>query len=131
MKKKHLMLILSAVTLILELLPYGAVLNFANSEGEPFRRTFSYFSLTPFGYASFGPFLTAVMTSALLVLSAIYFFKTTEKVLKAVKLVSFLALISSISPFFMGFRYFSVVGVLISVCLFLLCLATSVKLKEQ
>ncbi len=129
MKKKYLMLILTVATLILELLPYGAVLNFANPEGEPFRRTFSYFSLTPFGYASFSPLLTAVMTSALLVLSAVYCFKSTIKMLKTIKIIAFLALISSISPLFKGISYFSVVGVLVSVCLFMLCLTTSIKEK--
>ncbi len=129
MKKKDLMLILTVVTFILELLPYGAVLNFANPEGETFRRTFSYFSLTPFGYASFGPLLTALMTSALLVLSTVYCFKSTVKMLKTIKIIAFLGLIFSISPFFMGGRYFSVTGVLISVCLFVLCLTTSTKEK--
>ncbi|MBE6678032.1 MAG: hypothetical protein E7597_04470 [Ruminococcaceae bacterium] len=127
MKKKYLMLILTVAALILELLPYGAVLSFANPEGESFRRTFSYFSLTPFGYASFGPLLTALMTSALLVLSTVYCFKSTVKMLKIIKIVAFLGVIFSISPFFMGARYFSLTGVLISVCLLALCLTTSIK----
>jgi len=127
MKKKYLMLILTVAALILELLPYGAVLSFANPEGESFRRTFSYFSLTPFGYASFGPLLTALMTSALLVLSTVYCFKSTVKMLKIIKIVAFLGVIFSISPFFMGARYFLLTGVLISVCLLALCLTTSIK----
>ena len=56
MKKRLLYLILPLVTVILELLPYGAVCNFMNPEGDPWRETFSYFSLTPFGYANFAPF---------------------------------------------------------------------------
>ncbi len=129
MKKRYLMSTLIIATLILEILPYGAVLSFANPEGEPFRRTFSYFSLVPFGYASFGPFLTAVMTSVLLILATVYCFRSTEKTLKSIKIVAFLALIFSILPFFRGVRYLSVVGVLISVCLFVLCIATSIKEK--
>ena len=54
--KKSLFVVLPLVALILELLPNGVVLNFANPDGEPWRRTYSYFSLTPFGYANFGPF---------------------------------------------------------------------------
>ena len=127
MKKKYFLPILAAAALLLEALPYGAVLNFANPEGEPVRRTYSYFSLTPFGYASFGPLITAVLTSVLFVLAVIYYFKSTEKMLKIIKIIAFLALVSSISPLFMGIRYFSVVGALISVCLFLYCIATSVK----
>lgn len=121
--------LLLAATLILEILPYGAVLNFANPEGEPFRRTYSYFSLVPFGYASFGPLLTALMTSALLIIAVIYYFKSTNGLLKSIKIIAFLALIASISPFLMGIRYISVVGVLISVCIFLLCITTSLKEK--
>lgn len=49
MKKRFLYLIFPAVALILEILPFGAVCNFANPDGEPWRETFSYFSLTPFG----------------------------------------------------------------------------------
>ena len=126
-KKKHLMPIITAVTLVLELLPYGAVMNFANPEGEPFRRTFSYFSLIPFGYASFAPMITGLMTVALLVLSAVYYFKCNKKLLKAIKIGAFITLAFSASPVFMGVRYLSVVGVLITVCLFFLCLVTFMK----
>ena len=68
MKKRFLYLIFPAVALILEILPFGAVCNFANPDGEPWRETFSYFSLTPFGYANAGPFITAVITCIVFVL---------------------------------------------------------------
>ena len=49
MKMKKLLLVsFPIIAFVLELLPYGVVLNFANPEGEPWRRTYSYFSLTPF-----------------------------------------------------------------------------------
>ena len=44
--------ILPVITIVLEILPYGAVCNFANPEGEVLRETFSNFDLTPFGYAN-------------------------------------------------------------------------------
>ena len=66
MKKRLLYLFLPIVTLILEILPYGAVCNFANPEGKPWRMTFSYFDLTPFGYANFAPFLTAITEAPVL-----------------------------------------------------------------
>lgn len=76
MKMKKLLLVsFPIIAFVLELLPYGVVLNFANPEGEPWRRTYSYFSLTPFGYANFGPFITAILTCALLALAVIYLFK--------------------------------------------------------
>ena len=48
MKKKLITLCTALIALVLEILPYGAVCNFANPEGEPLRRTYSYFDLTPF-----------------------------------------------------------------------------------
>jgi transcriptional regulator with XRE-family HTH domain len=48
--------------LILEALPYGAVMNFASGPEETIRVTTSYFNLLPFGYGNFFPFITAVLT---------------------------------------------------------------------
>ena len=72
--------------LVLEVLPYGAVLHFANPEGEPFRETFSYFDLTPYGYANFGPFITAILMCVLLILSVIKLF--VDKGEKAIMIIS-------------------------------------------
>ena len=66
MKKRFQYLLLPIITLILEILPYGAVCNFAPSPTERIRKTFSYFDLIPFGYANFAPFLTAIITCAIL-----------------------------------------------------------------
>ena len=63
MKKYKITLLVSViVSIVLEALPYGAVCNFATPE-KTIRQTFSYFSLTPFGYANFGPFITACLTA--------------------------------------------------------------------
>ncbi|MBQ8558938.1 MAG: hypothetical protein IJ439_03015 [Tyzzerella sp.] len=86
--KKFLLAGLSLSAFILELLPVGVVLNFANPEGEPWRRTYSYFSLTPVGYANFGPFITAVLTCDLLVQVAIYLFKPCKGLNTAIMNVS-------------------------------------------
>lgn len=115
--KKALFVILPLVALILELLPYGAVLNFANPEGEPWRRTYSYFSLTPFGYANFGPFITAILTCVLLVLVAIYLFKPGKGMNTAVLNVSGFATAASLMPLMFGFDYVTVIGVIITALL--------------
>lgn len=107
--------ILSLITIILELLPTGAVLNFAKSPTEEVRKTFSYFSLVPFGYASFGPLLTAVATCALFVLALVYLL--SGKCRPAVGAVSAVALVCSLLPLISGLRYFSVTGAAISVVL--------------
>lgn len=48
--QKVCLAVLPALTIVLELLPLGAVCIFATSPTERVKETFSYFSLTPFGY---------------------------------------------------------------------------------
>ena len=115
--KKILLAGFSLSAFILELLPVGVVLNFANPEGEPWRRTYSYFSLTPFGYANFGPLITAVLTCALLVLVAIYLFKTCKGLNTAIMNVSGFATVASLLPFLLGLDYITLIGVIITLLL--------------
>ena len=115
--KKSLFVVLTLATLILELLPNGVVLNFANPEGEPWRRTYSYFSLTPFGYANVGPFITAILTCILLVLVAVYLFKPRNGLNTAILNVSGFATAASLMPLMFGFDYITVIGVIITLLL--------------
>lgn len=115
--KKSLFVALPLVALILELLPNGAVLNFANPEGEPWRRTYSYFSMTPFGYANFGPFITAILTCILLVLVIIYLFKPCKGLNTAIMNVAGFATAASLMPLMFGFDCITVVGAVITVLL--------------
>ena len=115
--KKSLFVILPLVALILELLPYGAVLNFANPDGEPWRNTYSYFSMMPFGYANIGPFITAILTCVLLVLVAIYLFKPRKGLNTAILNVSGFATAASLMPLMFGFDYITVIGVIITALL--------------
>lgn len=103
------------VILVLEVLPYGAVLHFANPEGEPFRETFSYFDLTPYGYANFGPFITAMLTCVLLVLSVINLFVDKGRIKKTIKIISLVALIASLMPLLVN--SYSIIGGAISILL--------------
>ena len=112
--EKILLLFLPLVSLILELLPYGVVLNFANPDGEPWRRTYSYFSLTPFGYANFGPLITAILTCVLLVLVVVYLFKSHKGL--NIAIMNF-ATATSLLPLMLGFSYITVIGVIVSVFL--------------
>ena len=115
MRKKRLwLLVLPVLTLILEMMPWGAVCNFANPEGEPWRMTYSYFSLTPFGYANFSPFLTALATCAMCLLLLIYCFTAKEALLRRIKAVNGGALVLSLCPLLYGVSYYSVVGGLIA-----------------
>lgn len=112
--------ILFAVIIVLEALPYGAVLNFATAPdagGTAVRETFSYFSLTPFGYANFGPLLTAVLSAALPVLFVIWLCTRKKGLITAAFICSVAALIWSLTPLLYGISYFSVIGAVISVLL--------------
>lgn len=117
MKKRLLYLVLPIVTLILEILPYGAVCNFANPEGEPFRETFSYFDLTPFGYANFAPLITAVITSIVFLLVVIFCITGNQKWALKARNILYVGAVFSLGPLVLGVRFFSIVGALITVSL--------------
>lgn len=117
MKKRFLYLILPIITLILEILPYGAVCNFANPEGDPWRKTFSYFDLTPFGYANFAPLLTAILTCVILVMLLIYLFTGKQGIASATKVMVAIGMLLSLCPLMFGINFFSVLGALITVSL--------------
>ena len=105
------------LALALEIMPYGAVCNFATPPGEPpLRLTYSYFSLIPFGYAHFSPFIVAMLTCALTVMLFVYFF-VGQRMRKPVLIVAAAAALLSLAPLLLGLSYYSLVGALITVCL--------------
>ncbi len=110
-------LILLIITLILEILPYGAVLVFGNPYGDDWRYTYSYFSLMPFGYANFGPFITAILTCVLLLLSIIVLFKNSKKLSKVLFIIGCIAEVTSLYQLLYGLRYYNMVSLAISVLL--------------
>ena len=114
--KKTLFLLIPVITLVLEALPYGAVLIFADME-ESLYQTFSYFSLTPFGYANFGPFVTSVLTCLLLLLGVISALRYRKGLNTTIIVVSAVAFVASLAPLFFGIDYFTIIGAVISVLL--------------
>lgn len=113
--KKIRLLILPIITIILQILPCGAVLVFEPSPTERIRETFSYFNLTPFGYANFAPFITALLTCIILLLALISI--KLEKMRKAVFWLSLAAAIISLLPLVFGIDYYSVAGGIITITL--------------
>ncbi len=113
--REILLLIFPIIALILEILPNGVVLNFGNPEGEPWSHTYSYFSLTPFGYANFGPFLTALFTCVLVVLAVLFCLKHSKGLLKVIKVIALIALLTSLMPLMFGMNYVTGIGFVISV----------------
>ena len=116
-KTRFLPLICPVVALIAEISPHGAVLNFWNPEGEPFRQTFSYFDLTPFGYANFAPFITAIITCVILIMTVIFAVKPKKTAAKRIAVLSLITSAISLMPLVYGTSFFSPVGVVISAAL--------------
>ena len=116
MKKKMITLALLRSALVLEILPYGAVLNFGNPEGDTWRKTYSYFSLIPYGYANFGPLITAILTCIMLVIIVISILIKKDWN-KTISVISVIATLTSLAPLMLGIGYFSIVGAMVSVCI--------------
>ena len=131
MKKRWMHLLLPVAALVLELLPYGAVCNFANPEGEPWRRTYSYFDLVPFGYANFAPFLTAVFTCVVIALLLVYLFVGARLWAGIAKKCLTVTFALSLCPLLLGIEYYSIVGLLITVCLCAEAVWLSVVIKRE
>ncbi len=113
-----------ALSLALELTPYGAVLRFGRPAEDGsigfFRETYSYFSLLPVGYGNFFPFLTGLLTAALLSLSLWRLRRDSRRIGSALFLGTALAAVFSLlPPVLFGAGYFSAAGVGITVCLLL------------
>ena len=115
--KKFLLIMVPIAALILELLPNGVILRFANPEGEPWVKTYSHFNMTPFGYANFGPLIAAVLTCVLLLLAVIYFFKPRKGLNIAIMNVSGFATVVAFSPLMFGTDYLTVVGIIVGLLL--------------
>ena len=104
-----------AVAIGLMITPYGAMLRFAYDGGATVK-TYSYFSLVPYGYANFSPFIAALLSCASAALSAICIAKNGVKLKNARGgLLSVAAVVSAI-PFVSG--YGTVMGAFIMLMLF-------------
>lgn len=125
--RKLLLSFLAGVALIFELLPNGVVLRFMNPEGV---RTYSYFSLVPYGYANFGPLIAAVLTCVLIILIAISWFKYSRGLNTAIMCVSGIAAISSLSPVLYGFEYVTSIAIVVTILLAAIFVGCTIRAKE-
>lgn len=119
------------LALILETLPFGAVCVFAPSPTERVRQTFSYFSLTPFGYANFAPFLTALATCVMLLLAIEVFIKKSGKIMRTLFAVSVTAAILSLTPLLYGLEYYSICGGFITAALVLEAVLSGLLMRKS
>lgn len=118
MKKRRIaQLVFLVGALCLMIPPWGAVLRFAEPQGAPIRRTFSYFSPVPFGYANFGPLLCAVLLCVLLVFALTGLLTKKQRGAKAIPWLCGADFLLSLAPLCYGLAYISVPGVVISLLL--------------
>ncbi len=103
---------------MLETLPKGAVCKFADVPDSAIIKTYSYFSLTPFGYANFGPLIAAVLTAAMLIAGILYSLNGKNGLLTAHRCLTAAALGASALPAVMfGTEYLTDVGAMITLTL--------------
>ena len=120
MKKRLVYLILPVITLILEIIPYGAVLYFGvgtGNGGTTVRELFSYFDLIPFGYANFAPMITGIFTCIAVLFLIRYWISGKKKVAIIARKLFLVTAVINLCPIFYGVRYLSFVGILVSVSL--------------
>ena len=104
---KIILLLPAAAALVLEILPYSAALHFGvqaeNGDIENLRVLTSCFDSLNFGYANFGPPLTALLTCAALLCFAALFF--SDKALVPAAIFSAIAFAASLIPLLYGTEY--------------------------
>lgn len=93
----------SVVSLVLELLPLGAVLIFAPAPKERVISTYSYFDLNLVGYANFSPMLTGILTVAVVILgiTALCRYDKAKICKKAAFICGVISFVLSFVPLFM------------------------------
>ena len=131
MKKRFLYLIIPIITLVLESLPYGAVCIFATSPTERIRETFSYFDLTPFGYANFTPLFTSIITCIVFALLIAYCIKGNPNAAIKAKNILYVAVVMSLGALIFGIDYYSIVAGLITLSLVVELLLLQFTIKKS
>ena len=119
MKKKIVSISALVIALVLEIIPYGVRLKWADFYVERYTNH-SYFSLIPWGYGDMGPFLCGILTVALLIMvSATLIFKEKKGFTLAVVIVNLIAVVMSIVPAL--FSSYTLIGFIITVLLAVSC----------
>ena len=130
-RKRTFVLLAIAITILsLELLPYGAVLEFAHMSPDLtlsyYEQHFSYFDPMVYGHGHFGPLLTVVLTCILAFFAVIAVFFENRSARISLRVVSVLTLLFSLTPMLTG--CYSPVGMAISALLLVTCI---ISLKKE
>lgn len=108
------------VAIVLEALPYGAVIILhPNPEAERIIKLYSYFSFTPLGNANFPPFVTAVLTVILAIVSFVLLFvkNKSSKLDTMLLALTITTIIVSICPILYGLDFYSITGICVTFAL--------------
>lgn len=109
--------IVAASAIVLETLPDGTVLVFGLGDGGIVREAYPYFSLVPYGFGNFGPFLAAILTCAALTVSVLSVFWYHKWIAAMWVHFSGGAFICSLMPIWFGAMHLTAVGVAIALAL--------------
>ncbi|MBE6563799.1 MAG: hypothetical protein E7655_00780 [Ruminococcaceae bacterium] len=107
-------LLLPIAAIVLELLPFGVVLHFGQPDGESLPSYFSHFDLTPYGYANFGPFLTALLSCLLLAVILLSLLIRKRFPRRASLILSAIGTLTSLMPATFGLRSLTPVGLCVT-----------------
>ena len=107
--KNVLVLVLLVAALVMQILPYGAVLRFPHPDGATTVSTYSYFDITPYGYANFAPLFCGITTALWLLVSLIsLILKRTWQTARTV--IGYIAFILALLPVTQGPVYMNIWG---------------------
>ena len=115
--KKIITAVLPVLMLIAEILPVGAVLVFkvpTETGTETLRMTYSYFDLTPMGYANVGPLFCAVFSVFLILSVVLLLIFPSKKTRLAAQCFCIMTFVFSVLPIMFGAEYLSVAGAVIT-----------------
>lgn len=116
MKKILMLLTLPITALVLEILPIGGVLKFGGPDFHQIK-TVSYFDLTLWGYASFSPLITGLLTVTAVVLGAICLVTKSKKTVAAQLWVALLGFVFALLPSAYGAVYLNAAGLAVALLL--------------
>ncbi len=120
-KTKIVHLVAVALALVAMILPYGSICRIISPSATGVQHetleTYSYFDLFPFGYGNFAPFLTAILTVAVLALLVSYmcFLKESRMLQIVLMVISCAAFVFSLLPLVLyGLKFFNATAMIIS-----------------
>ncbi len=84
-------LVVSAVCLVLMLLPYGVAMVFASPEGSLPPEYYPFFHMLPFGYAVFAPMICFMLTVVTAIIELVMVIKPEKLSLTPIAVLSFIS----------------------------------------